>query len=70
MASAVKYEVFSENLAEGVHNLDTGTIKLVLTNSAPNASTHATLSDAYAWFASLQLHGRRTPRRAAVARPP
>ena len=45
MASAVKYEVFSENLAEGVHNLDTGTIKIVLTNSAPNVATHVTLSD-------------------------
>ena len=45
MASAVKYEVFSQNLAEGVHNLNTGTIKIALTNSAPNAATHTTLSD-------------------------
>ena len=45
MAVAVKYEVFSENLAEKVHNLDTDTIKIVLTNSAPNSATHTTLSD-------------------------
>lgn len=45
MASAVKFEAFSEHLAEGVHNLDTGTIKNMLTNGAPNAATHAVKSD-------------------------
>lgn len=46
MASFVKYEVFSENLAEKVHNLDSDTLKVMLTNSAPNVATHATRSDA------------------------
>lgn len=45
MASAVKFEKFSEDLAEGVHNLDTGTIKNMLTNGAPNAATHGVKAD-------------------------
>lgn len=45
MASAVKFEVFSEDLAEKVHNLDTDEIKIVLTNSAPTASTGDELAD-------------------------
>lgn len=40
-----KYEVFSENLAEKVHNLDTDTLKVALSNTAPNAATHALLAD-------------------------
>jgi hypothetical protein len=44
MASFNRYEVFSENLAEKVHNLDTDTLKVALTNTAPNAATHETLS--------------------------
>ncbi len=46
MASFVKYEVFSENLAEKVHNLDSDTLKVLLSNSAPNVATHALKSDA------------------------
>jgi len=45
MAAAVKFEVFSENLAEKVHNLDTDTLKNMLTNGAPNAATHAVKAD-------------------------
>ena len=45
MASFNRYEVFSENLAEKVHNLDTDTLKVALSNTAPNAATHAVLAD-------------------------
>lgn len=43
MASANKFQPFVENLAEGVHDLGADTLKVALTNSAPNA-TDATLS--------------------------
>ncbi len=45
MASAVKFEVFSENLAEKVHNLDADTLKIYLSNTAPNVATNALKSD-------------------------
>lgn len=45
MASAVKFEVFSENLCEKVHNLDSDTLNVYLSNTAPNVATHATKSD-------------------------
>ncbi len=45
MASFVRYECFSEHLAEKQHNLDTDVIKCALTNSAPNVATHTTLAD-------------------------
>lgn len=45
MASFVKFEVFSENLAEKVHNLDTDTLRVYLSNTAPNAATHAVKAD-------------------------
>ena len=45
MASFVKYECFSETLSEKAHNLDTDTLKVALTNAAPNVATHATLAD-------------------------
>lgn len=35
MATPVKFYVFSENLAEKVHNLGSDTLKVLLTNSAP-----------------------------------
>jgi len=45
MASAVKFEALSEHLAEGVHNLDTGTIKILLSNDAPSAAADAVKAD-------------------------
>ena len=45
MAAATKFETFSENLAEGVHNLDTGTIKIALSNTAPNAATNTVFAN-------------------------
>lgn len=45
MAAAVKFEVFGEHLAEKVHNLDADTLKVYLTNTAPNAATHAVKAD-------------------------
>jgi hypothetical protein len=38
MATFNKFNAFVENLAEGVHNLGTGVIKVMLTNSAPLAT--------------------------------
>lgn len=40
-----KYEVFSENLAEKVHNLDADQLNVALSNTAPNAATHAVRAD-------------------------
>jgi hypothetical protein len=40
MAAAVKYEVFSEDLAKKVHNLNGDTLKVMLSNTAPNVATH------------------------------
>lgn len=45
MATYVKYQVFVENLAEKVHNLGSDTLKIMLTNTAPNVSTHAVRAD-------------------------
>lgn len=45
MAAAVNFEAFSEHLAEGVHNLDTGTIKILLSNDAPSAAADAVKAD-------------------------
>lgn len=45
MASFNKYEVFSENLSEKVHDLDADTLKVALTNTPPDAATHAVLAD-------------------------
>lgn len=45
MAAFNRYEVFSENLAEKVHNLDTDVIKVALSNTAPNLATHNVLAD-------------------------
>jgi hypothetical protein len=38
MASFNKYEVFTENLAEKVHDLDLDTLKIYLSNTAPTAT--------------------------------
>lgn len=47
MAAATKFEAFAEHLAGGVHDLF-GTdhvLKAYLTNTAPNAATHAVKAD-------------------------
>lgn len=40
MASFNKFHVFVEDLAEKVHNLGSDTLKVYLSNAAPNAATH------------------------------
>jgi hypothetical protein len=45
MAVFVKFEAFSEHLAEKVHNLDTDTLRVYLSNTAPNVATHAVKGD-------------------------
>lgn len=47
MATFNRYEIFSENLSKGVHNLDAAgdTLKVALSNTAPNAATHAVRAD-------------------------
>ena len=45
MASFVKYHAFAEHLAEKVHNLGSDTLKIALTNAAPNVSTHSVRAD-------------------------
>lgn len=45
MASQVKFHSFVEALAEKKHNLGSDTIKAVLTNTAPTASTNTVLAD-------------------------
>jgi hypothetical protein len=40
MASFNKFNCFVEDLAEKVHNLGSDTLKVFLTNTAPNAATH------------------------------
>ena len=45
MASFVKYQCFVENVAEKVHNLGADTLKIALTNTAPNVATHTVRAD-------------------------
>lgn len=45
MATFNKFEAFSEHLAEQVHKLDTHTLRVYLSNTAPNAATHAVKAD-------------------------
>lgn len=45
MASYVKFNQFVDDLGKKVHNLDTDTLKVALTNSAPNAATNAVIAD-------------------------
>lgn len=47
MATYTKYETFIQHMWDKVHDLfgTTDTLKVALTNSAPNVATHATLSD-------------------------
>jgi len=44
MATFTLFQDFKEQLAKGVHNFGTDTFRVVLTNSAPNA-THTVLTD-------------------------
>jgi hypothetical protein len=46
MASYNKYEVFAEDLIEGVHDFDGHVFRVALSNAAPNAATHAVLAQA------------------------
>ncbi len=45
MAAFVKYQQFVEDVAKKVHNLNSDTLKVALTNTAPNVSTHKVLAD-------------------------
>jgi hypothetical protein len=45
MATFTFYQCFSEDLAEGIHDLDTDTLKFALTNTAPTVSTDDELVD-------------------------
>ena len=45
MATFNKYHCFAENVAEKVHNLGSDTLKVLLTNTAPNAATHTVRAD-------------------------
>jgi len=45
MASYTKYQCFVENVAEKVHNLGSDVLKIALTNTAPNVTTHTVLAD-------------------------
>lgn len=45
MATFNKYQIFVQNLANGVHNLGSDALKIALTNAAPNAATHTVLAN-------------------------
>lgn len=47
MASFVKYQDFAEQLGKGVHQLHAAghTLKVMLSNTAPNVATHAVRAD-------------------------
>lgn len=45
MAAFTFYQDFKEQLGKAVHNLSSNTIKVALTNTAPNVATHAALAD-------------------------
>ena len=45
MANYTKFQQFVEDLAHGVHNFDSNTIKVALSNTAPSASDDAVLAD-------------------------
>jgi hypothetical protein len=45
MASATKFQSFTEALAEKVHNLGSDTLKVMLSNTAPNAATATKKAD-------------------------
>ena len=45
MAALVLFDVFPYDLAKKIHNFDADTIKLALTNTAPNTATNAVIAD-------------------------
>lgn len=45
MASFVKFEAFSEHLAEKVHNLDADTLRVYLSNTTPDVAADAVKAD-------------------------
>src|SRR5687767_12400814 len=47
MAQFIKYNIFAEHLCDKIHDLmgTTDTIKVALTNTAPNIATHTVLAD-------------------------
>jgi hypothetical protein len=45
MATFNKFQQFAEDLGLGVHNLHTGTLRVYLSNTAPNAATMAVKAD-------------------------
>lgn len=45
MAVFTKFHCFAEHLAEKVHNLGSDTLKLMLSNTAPNSSTNTVKAD-------------------------
>lgn len=46
MATFNRYEIFSEDLAKKVHDLNADTLKVMLSNTAPTAATDAVRADA------------------------
>lgn len=45
MAAAVKFQDFVDRLGKGEHNLDTGTLKIYLSNTAPDVAADAGKAD-------------------------
>lgn len=45
MAAFNKFQQFVQDLGRGVHNLETGAVKIYLSNTAPNAATHQVKAD-------------------------
>lgn len=45
MAAFVRFEKFSEDLAKKVHDLHADTLKVYLSNTAPNVATHTVKAD-------------------------
>lgn len=45
MATFTKFDCYTENLAEKVHDLDLDSIRVYLTNATPNVATHTVKAD-------------------------
>lgn len=45
MAALILFNQFFQDVGRGVHNLHTGSLKVALTNSAPNIATQSVLAD-------------------------